>query len=473
VAKPSTLLSNKNGNGSGSKAAPQPRIYWAVLFDRMTHWRAVRSIIRVSMVCGAANYVNLSVDQKRTDITRDELIAEFRSRAASPDDALVMLDNDHEFPNPEIVGWLGNSEFDVTAALAFRRGSPFDPIMFLRCADGKLHPIAQWEPGTVIQCHMVGHGAIAIKRRVFDSLEKKGFSAPFYRYTYPEGSTARPSEDMYFGSTCEQAEIGMFCDTRLVIPHLIDDAIDEKRWQHWLDTHPGNVVNSNDYSGETPQLKVSIILPTHGRKEQAVKCLDQLFETVQGRDVEVIVVSDDTLIEDSRVKMIVTDNTHGAIANWNAGLAHATGDAIVLGADDLWFHEGWLEAALRGLLGMPEHSGMVGLNDMATDGTRFATHYLMTRDYIERFNGGVLAIPKYQHNFIDVEATARAMKAGRYHYAEDSLVEHRHYLWGKAEKDATYQRTAGTFKPDQETFLQREAAGFPNDFEPVLGRVTA
>lgn len=465
MTKQSVPLEKKNGSGINA-APPTPRVFWAVLFDRMTHWRAVRSIIRVSMICGSLNYTNLSVDQKRTDITRDELIAEFRKMATAPDDVLVMLDNDHEF-QPDIVGWLAASQFDVIGALAFRRGAPYDPIMFLRCGDGKLHPIAQWEPGSIVQCDMVGHGAIAIKRRVFDVLEEKGFTAPFYRYIYPaESITARPSEDMYFGSCCEQAGIGTFCDTRLIIPHLIDDAIDERRWSQWLEDHPGNVINSLDYTGQMPQLKVSIVIPTHGRAEQAVKCINQLFETVKGHEVEVIVCSDDTMIEDDRIKMVVTEGK--AIEGWNKGLTQATGDAIVLAADDLWFTPGWLDAALKGLLGLPEHSGLVGFNDGATKGKNFATHYLMTRDYIERFNGGVLACPAYQHNFIDVEASARAQLAGRYHYAEDAIVEHRHYLWGKADKDETYQLTEGTFLPDQETFRQRAAAGFPDDFEPVL-----
>ena len=92
----------------------------------------------------------------------------------------------------------------------------------------------------------------------------------------------------------------------------------------------------------------------------------------------------------------------------------------------------------------------------------------MTRDYIEKYNGGVLVCPAYLHNFVDVEATIRAKNAGRYHYAVDAIVEHRHYLWGKAEKDATYKLSEGTFLPDQETFKKRAAAGFPDDFEPIL-----
>ncbi len=468
MTKKSGSLTKKNGSAA-DPGAPKPRVYWAVLHAQNTHWRALRSLLRVAMVCGVNGYVNLSVDHKRTDLTRDELIANFRRMSESPDDVLVMLDNDHEF-DPHIVGWLAQSQMDITGALAFRRGSPFDPIMFVRCGDGKLHPIAQWDKDHIVQCDMVGHGAISIKRRVFDQLEAAGFKAPFYRYTYPE-TESRPSEDMYFGECCEKAGISMWCDTRFVIPHLTDDSIDETRWQKWLVDNPENIAEANSYNVDPPQMRVSIVIPTHGRQEQMRRCLDQLFATIQDRDVEVIVCSDDTWIDDPRVKMKMTGG--GSIEGWNIGLAESTGQAVVLGADDLWFMDGWLDAALRGLLQIPEKCGMVGFNDMHSDGHRFATHYLMTRDYIDQYNGGVLAIPAYQHNFIDVEATARAKRAGRYYYARDALVEHRHYIWNAAVKDETYERTAGTFQSDQALFERRCAMGFPNDFEPMIIRVLA
>ena len=100
----------------------------------------------------------------------------------------------------------------------------------------------------------------------------------------------------------------------------------------------------------------------------------------------------------------------------------------------------------------------------------WATHYAMTRDYLIEHNGGVLVCPAYHHQYIDVEACARAIRAGEY-VAGAAIIEHRHPANKTAEWDSTYmegcQRWAAA---DGIINAQRVRAGYPDDFEAAITR---
>ena len=200
--------------------------------------------------------------------------------------------------------------------------------------------------------------------------------------------------------------------------------------------------------------------------------MERLIETTSHNDVEIICVIDkcpDTLGALADLPIIVINNPEhqGAAACWNQGSLIATGDAFVLGADDVVYHDGWLDAALVALdkLG---GSGMVGFNDGRVPEHAFATHHLMTRDFIIDHMGGCFVIPVYGHQFIDLEATARARWAGKYIWAGDAFVEHRHPFHGLAPHDKVYALGASFMAGDRKKYQARLAGGFPDDFEPIL-----
>jgi len=228
-------------------------------------------------------------------------------------------------------------------------------------------------------------------------------------------------------------------------------------------------------------MKISVVIPSKGRPAQLAACVRRLFETTRGHTVEAVVVCDEQeaydLTIDALERAFVSPDhlvwswaTLPVIPAFNEGLRMSTGDALVLGADDLWWGDGWLDAALEALNTLDDADGLVGLNDLAPIKRDYATHYLMTRRYLARENGGVLACPHYQHTYIDPEACARALRAERYVFAEDARVDHRHWLWGKAEKDPTYTETDPTIEHDRQMYAQRAALGFPDDYPPVIRR---
>jgi len=209
---------------------------------------------------------------------------------------------------------------------------------------------------------------------------------------------------------------------------------------------------------------ISIVLPTLGRVERLRIALESLWRSTE-IPVECIVVSD----EKASLKVAQTLNcraiqrTAGPIEAWNIGAAEAMGEWIALGADDLIYHRNWAEEALKANIG-----GYVGFNDMWSKGIDWATHFMMTREFMVQHNGGCLAIPAYRSWYIDVETGYRAKRAGVYVLAKRAIVEHRHWMLGGAQNDKTYRNGQKWHEIDKEVFERRKAEGFIDDFDPVI-----
>jgi hypothetical protein len=129
------------------------------------------------------------------------------------------------------------------------------------------------------------------------------------------------------------------------------------------------------------------------------------------------------------------------------------------GADDILFHPGWLEEAIK--VGERYAACVVGTNDLGNPRVKagvHATHQLVHRDYWEC--GTVDEAEKvvteaYHHNFVDDEFVQTAMSRNTYASALRSHVEHFHPDWGKAPNDETYEFGRSRFNRDAVLFNQR------------------
>jgi hypothetical protein len=92
----------------------------------------------------------------------------------------------------------------------------------------------------------------------------------------------------------------------------------------------------------------------------------------------------------------------------------------------------------------------------------------MPRDFIVEVLGGRVAWDCYAHSFNDREANERARRAGRYHWAEDAHVGHDHWTFGGRSQDETDTRNLGGHPDSERKFKERAAAGFPDDYEPII-----
>lgn len=156
----------------------------------------------------------------------------------------------------------------------------------------------------------------------------------------------------------------------------------------------------------------------------------------------------------SRGDVGVLDEVHGAhdyllVDQWdrcdypkkiNAGIAATTEPLVFTGAIDLKFHAGWLEAAEAK---MSDTVKVVGTNDLANPRVMrglHATHMLVARDYAEgpQIDGNPGFFHEgYWHEYCDDEAVQVAKHRNVWAFAQDSVVEHMAWQYGKRAADAT------------------------------------
>lgn len=202
-------------------------------------------------------YPILPTPYGRVDIQRNALAIAMLLR---PEEFthIVMMDIDHMHPvdTVERLGrWiLEDQDKLVIGSLNFRRGEPFDPMIYLEAPDGQLRPPLEWEQG-LGEVAAIGHGSIMISRKVFEKAR-----GPWWAYTYhyfgdqgPDKPLAErfnnptyPSEDIYFCQVCRENQIKMYCDTTLTAPHLITATVDESTFRGWLSAHPDQTVVMTD-----------------------------------------------------------------------------------------------------------------------------------------------------------------------------------------------------------------------------------
>lgn len=143
----------------------------------------------------------------------------------------------------------------------------------------------------------------------------------------------------------------------------------------------------------------------------------------------------------------------------NQGYVHSTEPLLFLGADDLRFHHGWLDRAVSRLGGTVHVVGTNDLGNARVMAGEHSTHSLVTRDYVDVF-GTVDEHAKvlhegYRHNFCDTEFVGTAIRRKAFAFAADSVVEHLHPHWGKAEHDHVYKIGQRTFERDRMTYATR------------------
>lgn len=218
---------------------------------------------------------------------------------------------------------------------------------------------------------------------------------------------------------------------------------------------------------------VSVVIPSRRRTERLQESLDSLIATAP--EVEIVVAADgcaDTaeLISQKypNVKLVHFPSRINALRAWNQAAAQeATGQFLVLGADDVIWHEGWLDAALAALPKI-NWRGVVAFNDGSPNAGKNCTHYMISRTYAVNEMGGVMIPTDYVHYFADNEVGERAIRDKAFVYAPGALVEHHHPAWDKAPRDEQYDTTEAYYEDDLERFKERRAAGFPNAWSPFL-----
>lgn len=218
-------------------------------------------------------------------------------------------------------------------------------------------------------------------------------------------------------------------------------------------------------------MMLSLIIPSRTRPDSLRETI-RLFRQTGG--IEIIVISnncqetyDVALKEGADVVMNYAESLRPVVA-CNRGAALATGYYLMGGSDDFRPQKGWLEAALKAHQEQLGGYGMIRLNDLIYDHDVDAGIVLFDRRFCRDHLGGCLVVPHYHHLFADKEAITRARRTGHYYYCKSSVVAHLHPANGTRSSDSLDNERDTWWKRDEQIFMDRERAGFPDDFEPVI-----
>lgn len=213
--------------------------------------------------------------------------------------------------------------------------------------------------------------------------------------------------------------------------------------------------------------QLAVLVPVLQRPHRVTPLLDSIAKTTRGAQVLFICDPDDVdeqraidraLPEyEGRLEVAQLERAGGYAYKINEAAQETDRPLLFIGADDLVFHRGWLDAAAR-RLSLPVQ--VVGVNDLIRRRRQHATHFLMTAEYAQQpcLDGSRGPIAEaYDHSFTDDELIATAMARGAYLYAKDAYVEHLHPFGGRGTDDDVYRKGRARFAHDRRTFNRRQA----------------
>ncbi len=193
---------------------------------------------------------------------------------------------------------------------------------------------------------------------------------------------------------------------------------------------------------------VVVLVPMLGRPHTVAPLRESLAASTDRARLLWICTEGDTDVLDATagdLRLVVPPRARGDYpAKINAGYRATREPLLFLGACDIRFHPGWLEACEAKVAA---GFSVVGTNDLGNARTAtgaLSTHTLVTRDYADQYGvvdrAGQVLHEGYWHEFCDNELVETAKARGCYAHAADAVVEHLHPTWGKAEPDAMYDK---------------------------------
>ncbi len=174
-------------------------------------------------------------------------------------------------------------------------------------------------------------------------------------------------------------------------------------------------------------LRVSIILPIV-RKDRASECIEAIKKNagISWDQYEIVSSYDEDRIGCPKMVKKLT--------------ALAKADLVMFLGDDTLPREDFLLRALNAMKMLPDGWGMVGLNDLTTDGNVYATHWLASKKLLPLI-GGEFFHTGYVHTHCDLELTIRCKLLGRYIWSRESSIDHIHPMQEPGVFDKDYERS--------------------------------
>lgn len=123
---------------------------------------------------------------------------------------------------------------------------------------------------------------------------------------------------------------------------------------------------------------------------------------------------------------------------WNKCADHASGDILMLCADDLIFRtEGWDRAVESAFETVPNSIVMIWADDGQPNAAEHATHPFLHRRWVDTV--GYMTPPYFVSDYADTWINDLAAGVDRRVYLPEVCIEHMHFSLEKAEMDDTYR----------------------------------
>ena len=220
------------------------------------------------------------------------------------------------------------------------------------------------------------------------------------------------------------------------------------------------LIHSPSTSGAGPRLLVR--MPTRDRPKQALAAIEK-YRRMAGCPIQIEVITDydDSSMTNAEVLQrlvaldcVVTTGFHRSkVDACNAGQLKEW-DVLMLASDDMVpVVDGY---AARVLAAMEEHwpnyDGALYFND-GKQRESLCTLPIFGKRLYDQF--GYVYERHYKSLFCDREQTDLLLDMGRLTYVDEVLIEHWHHAWGRAERDALYERNDAFENRDREIYERR------------------
>ena len=215
-----------------------------------------------------------------------------------------------------------------------------------------------------------------------------------------------------------------------------------------------------------------VILPSRSRPESVERGVKALQEHSRISDIIVAIDKDQSKLYprldgvkyevNKRLRM---NGTLNLVANKYADKYETI---YFLGDDHLVKTPGWDEILYESI--KERGYGLSYGNDLL-QGQRLATAVMMSTNIIRTI--GYMAPPKLIHLYMDNFWMSLGQALDCLKYEQRAIIEHLHYVAGKADNDAQYQEVNSLemYKKDQETFLEYVKTDLKSDLEKIITQV--
>ena len=210
---------------------------------------------------------------------------------------------------------------------------------------------------------------------------------------------------------------------------------------------------------------ISLIHPSRGRPEQALKATRDWSFAAGSSDFEHILSLDDGDTEYYKYIMyfapseIVKGPNNSVVEATNRAAMVADGDILIYMSDDFKCPENWIELVTK------EFAKYSGPTLIKVDDCLQKFHFpvltipIMNRELYNKL--GYFFHPDYKSMFCDEHLYWKTMQLGALKFAPHLKFEHCHVSVGKAPDDETYRRSAANWEQGKAMFAKHKRAGFP------------